>query len=151
LLRDAPRVEGTVLELPNVVEDEDQHWHGRMGFPNRVDFVAGDFFEEVPTADAYLMKHILHDWSDQECVEILSTIREDASDDACLFVCELVVPGPDQPHLAKLFDIHMMVSGTGRERTEAEYADLFERAGFEHVETHETEEIPMSVVEAHVG
>jgi hypothetical protein len=151
LLLDLPSVEGTVLELPNVIGDEDKHWHERMGFPDRVDFVAGDFFEEVPTADAYLMKHILHDWSDQECVEILSTIREDASDDACLFVCELVVPGPDQPHLAKLFDIHMMVSGTGRERTEAEYADLFERAGFEHVETHETEEIPMSVVEAHVG
>ncbi|MFC7249292.1 methyltransferase [Halomicroarcula sp. GCM10025324] len=147
LLQDAPRVEGTVLELPSVVKDEDQHYHESMGLSNRVDFVAGDFFEEVPTADAYLMKHILHDWSDAECVEILSTVREAAPDDARLFVCELVVPGPDQSHLSKLFDIHMMVSGTGKERTEAEYAELFEKAGFEHAETHQTDEIPMAIVE----
>lgn len=147
LLRDAPHVEGTVLELPTVVEDEDQHWHEPMGLVDRVDFVAGDFFEGVPTADAYLMKHILHGWNDEECLEILSMVREAAPDNARLFICELVVPGPDQPHLGKLFDIHMMVTGTGRERTETEYVDLFEKAGFEHVETRRAEEIPMAAVE----
>jgi hypothetical protein len=148
LVQDAPSVEGTVLEVPTVVEDGDQHWHAPMGVSDRVDFVAGDFFEEVPPADAYLLKHILHDWTDGECVEILSTIREAAPDDARLFNCEFVVPDPDQPHLAKLMDVHMMVAVGGRERTEEEYAGLFEEAGFEHVETHETEELPMSVVEA---
>jgi DNA-binding MarR family transcriptional regulator len=148
LVQDAPSVEGTVLEVPSVVEDGDHHWHEPMGVTDRVDFVAGDFFEEVPPADAYLLKHILHDWNDGECVEILSTIREAAPDDACLFNCEFVVPGPDQPHLAKLMDVHMMVAVGGRERTEAEYAELFGEAGFEHVETHKTEELPMSVVEA---
>lgn len=147
LIQDTTSVEGAVLELPNVVEDEAQHWHEPMGLTNRVHFVAGDFFEDVPTADAYLLKHILHDWNDDECVEILSTIREAAPKHASIFNCEFVVPDPDLSHLAKLFDIHMMVAATGRERTEAEYADLFESAGFEHVETHRSEEIPMAIVE----
>lgn len=147
LLQDVPRVEGAVLELPPVVDDEDQHWHEPMGLTDRVDFVAGDFFEAVPTADAYLMKHILHDWDDEECVEILSTIREAASDGARLFNCEFVVPGPEQPHFSKIFDVNMMVMTAGRERTGGEYAELFEEAGFEYVETHRTEEIPMAVVE----
>ncbi len=148
LLQDVPDVEGTVLELPSVVDAEDQHWHERMGVSDRVTFVAGDFFEEVPPADAYLLKHILHDWTDEECVEILSTIRESAPVDARLFVCELVVPGPGHSHLAKLMDVHMMVSANGRERTESEYVDLFETADFEHVETHQVEGVPMSAVEA---
>lgn len=148
LLRETQSVQGTVLEQPAVVHDEDQHWHESMGLSDRVEFEIGDFFEAVPTADAYLMKHILHDWNDQECIDILSTIREAAPDDARLFNCELVVPGPDEPHLAKLFDVHMMVSATGRERAVDEYADLFEAAGFEHTETYEAEGIPMTVVEA---
>lgn len=147
LLGNAPRVEGTVLELEAVVDDEDQHWHEPMGLSERVDFIAGDFFEEVPTADAYLLKHILHGWSDEECVGILSTIRECAPDNAQLYVCELVLPEAGQPHLGKLFDIHMMVTGTGQERSESEYVDLFEEADFEHTETYQSEGIPMAVVE----
>lgn len=147
LIQETPSVEGAVLELPNVVEDEAKHWHEQMGLTDRVGFIAGDFFEDVPTADAYLRKHILHDWDDAECLEILSTIREAAPDDARLFNCEFVVPGPDQAHLAKVFDIHMMVATGGRERTEAEYAELFAAAGFEHVETHRSEGVPMATVE----
>lgn len=147
LLQDAPGVEGTVFDLPNVVEDADGGWPEEMGVQDRIEFAAGDFFESVPAADAYLMKHILHDWTDEECVEILSNVREAAPEGARLFVCELVVPGPDQPHLAKLMDVHMMIAPGGRERTEAEYAKLFEKAGFEHVDTHRGE-VPMSVVEA---
>lgn len=147
LLQDAPDVEGTILERPAVVDDGDQHWHQRLGLSDRIEFVVGDFFEAVPTADAYLLKHILHDWDDAECVEILSTIREAAPNGARLFNCELVVPGRNEPHLSKLFDVHMMVSATGRERSEAEYADLLAAAGFEHTETYQSDDIPMAVVE----
>ncbi len=150
LIRDTPSVEGSVLELPNVVEDEAQHWHEPMGLTDRVRFVEGDFFEDVPGADVYLLKHILHDWDDSECVEILSTIREAAPDDARLFNCEFVVPEPDQSHLAKLFDVHMMVATNGRERTEKEHVELFEAAGFEHVETHRSEEVPLATVEGRI-
>lgn len=148
LLQDTLSVEGSVLEQPVVADAEDHHWYEPMGVSDRVDFVAGDFFEAVPTADAYLMKHILHDWNDEECVKILSTIRAAAPNDARLFNCELVVPGSDEPHFAKVFDVNMMVMTEGRERTEDEYADLFEAADFEHVETHQTDGIPMAAVEA---
>jgi DNA-binding MarR family transcriptional regulator len=147
LLQGTDRTEGTVLELPGVVEDDEHHRHEPMDVADRVNFVAGDFFEGVPEANAYLLKHILHDWSDAECVDILSSIREAAPDGARVFNCEHVVPGPDEAHLGKLFDVHMMVVSTGRERTEAEYAELYEQAGFELTQTHETDEIPMGVVE----
>ncbi len=147
LLDDAPGVEGTVLELPNVVEADDEHWHHRMGLADRVEFVAGDFFEEVPTADAYLMKHILHDWDDQECLEILSTVRQAAPEGARLFICELVVPGPQTPHLAKIFDVNMMIMSTGRERTVEAYDRLLSKGGWALEETH-VGDAPMSVVEA---
>lgn len=147
LIEDAPGIAGTVLERPDVVADDERHWHERMGLTDRVTFVSGDFFEEVPSADTYLLKHILHDWSDAECVEILSTIRAAAPDHARLFTSEFVVPDPEEPHLAKFFDIHMMVATTGRERTEEEYAELFERAGFDLVRTHRDEAMPMATVE----
>lgn len=151
LLQGADGTEGTVLELPDVVEDTDRHWHEPMGVTDRVEFVAGDFFDAVPEADAYLFKHILHDWSDDDCVDILSTVREAAPEGARVFNCEHVVPGPDEPHLGKLFDVHMMVATAGRERTAAEFADLYERAGFEPAEIHEADEFPMSVVEGVAG
>ncbi len=148
LVENVPEIDGIVLELPEVVEADEPHWHERLGLTERVEFVAGDFFEEVPTADAYLMKHILHDWPDDECVEILATIRDAAPTGARLFNCEFVVPEPDEPHLSKLYDLHMMVATGGRERTEAEYAELFESADFELDTTHRDAEVPMGVVEA---
>src|SRR5438552_13973077 len=81
-------------------------------------------FREVPAADAFLLKFVLHDWSDAECVRILANARRAVSGAGRIFVAELVVPGPDEPHFAKLFDIHMMVMVSGRERTSAEYAEL---------------------------
>lgn len=147
LLQDADGTVGTVLELPDVVDAAERHWHEQLGVADRVEYVPGDFFDSVPEADAYLLKHILHGWSDEECVEILQTIREAAPAGARVFTCEHVVPGPNEPHLGKLFDIHMMVAADGRERTLDEYAELYHAAGFEPVEFHDAAEVPMSVVE----
>jgi hypothetical protein len=106
-----------------------------MGIGERCVYVAGDMFQEVPAADAYLLKHILLDWSDAECVQILTNIYRAAPKHARVFVAEFVVPGPDTPHFAKLFDIHMMCMLTGRERTEEEYTALFHEAGWHYVRT----------------
>jgi hypothetical protein len=65
-------------------------------------------FQLVPSADAYVLKMILHDWNDEECVDILSNIRRASPATGQLFIAEFVVPGPTEPHFAKLFDIHMM-------------------------------------------
>lgn len=149
LLLDHPGMRGTVLEIPEVAEGAGAVPE-EFGVADRVTFVEGDMFESVPRADGYVMKHVLHDWNDDECVEIMDSIREAAPSGAPVYVCELVVPGPEEPHFAKLFDIHMMVATTGRERTVEEYGELFERADMELAGHHVAEGQPMSVVEGRV-
>lgn len=148
LLKEHSHLEGTVLELPDVVEADDQLVAPKMGVEDRCRYVAGDMFETVPEADVYLMKQILHDWTDEECKQILSTIRDSASTGARLFSIEFVVPDPETSHFAKLMDIHMMVATDGRERTTEEYAALYEDAGWEYVGTRHPENERMGAVEA---
>ena len=131
LLRTHPHLTGIVLDLPAVVEHPDELLAPAMGLEHRCEYIAGDMFKAVPTADVYTLKMILHDWSDAECVTILSNIRRAAPPNARVFVIEHVIPGPATPHVAKLFDLHMMCWGTGRERTESEYAALFDASGWQ--------------------
>ena len=114
---------------------------------NRCEYVGGDMFAAIPTADAYSMKMILHDWNDEECVQILRNIAQAAQPGSRLFVVEHIIPGPETPHFAKLFDIHMMCWGTGRERTAEEYAALMQQAGWRHAGTHYPQQRLMGVVE----
>jgi hypothetical protein len=104
-------------------------------------------FREVPTSDAYIMKMILHDWNDEECVKILSNIQKASPPGGRVLIIEHVVPGPETPHFSKLFDIHMMCALTGRERTEKEYAALLEKAGLQYVQTHYPPSKSIGVVE----
>ena len=145
-----PHLSGEVLDLPPVVEEAGEVPEA-VGVEDRITFTPGDMFESVPEADGYLMKHILHDWSDGECLEILANVRAAGREGAPVFVAELVVPGPDTPHFSKLFDIHMMVATTGRERTVDEYAELFDRAGLAFSGHHTSPGRPMSVVEGRVA
>jgi hypothetical protein len=130
LLKAHPHLTGFVLDLPEVFGDPDDLCATRLGVADRCTYVAGDMFKQVPEADAYALKMILHDWNDQECIEILSNLRGVASREGRVFIVEHIVPGPNEPHFAKLLDIHMMCWGTGRERTEGEYAGLLEAAGW---------------------
>lgn len=130
-LKAHPHLTGIVLDLPAVVEHHDDLLAPKQGLGDRCVYVAGDMFEGVPAADSYTLKMILHDWNDDECATILSNIRRAAAPHARVFIIEHVVPGPETPHLAKLFDLHMMCWGTGRERTEDEYAALFSAAGWQ--------------------
>lgn len=148
LLADYPHLEGTVLELPQVVSNEDRLAASEFGVEDRCRYIAGDMFEAVPEAEVYLMKNVLHDWNDDQCTEILSTIREAAPPDSRLFSIERVVPEPDTPHFAKLFDIHMLVATDGRERTTEEFEDLLADAGWEYKETHYPENELMGAIEA---
>jgi hypothetical protein len=78
------------------------------------------------------MKLILHDWNDDECVQILQNQYREAKLGGRVFIVDHVIPDPGTAHFSKLFDIHMMCWGTGRERTEDEYASLLERAGWKY-------------------
>jgi len=130
VLKAHPHLSGIVLDLPEVVSDSSPLWATKLGLGARCAYVGGDMLKQVPTADAYMLKLVLHDWNDQECVQILSNICMAASDKGRVFIIEHIVPGPDMPHFAKLFDIHVMCWGTGRERTEDEYARLLEAVGW---------------------
>jgi O-methyltransferase domain len=93
------------------------------------------------------MKMILHDWNDAECERILQNASNAAPSGARMFIIEHVIPGPDTPHFAKLFDIHMMCWGTGRERTADEYGALLENSGWKYERTWFPQAKMMGVVE----
>ncbi len=135
LLAKYPYLYGTVLELPSVVENTEILWADKLGVGDRCTYIAGDMFHEVPPADAYMMKRVMHDWNDAECIQILSNAHRAAPQNGRVFIMEAVVPSPDTPHFSKLFDIHMLVVLTGRERTTEEYAGLLEGAGWKYLQT----------------
>lgn len=123
-------LEGIVLERLGVVEDDEQHWSHELGVDDRCEFVAGDMFEAVPSADAYFMKWILHDWTDDDCVDILSTVQQAAPEGSTLYVVEQVMPDEDPNELAVHLDMTMLVGTGGQERTRTEFETLFELAGW---------------------
>lgn len=138
---------GTVFDLASTFEDKGQLWAGKMGVEDRCTYTPGDMFESVPAADGYFMKHILHDWNDDQCTRILSNIAQNSKTPARLFIAEFVVSGPQAPDFAKLFDVHMMCATGGQERTELEYSALFNKSGWKHVNTFPSFG-PISVIEA---
>ena len=147
LLAQYPHLKGTVLERAEVISDSARLWAGKLGVSERCRYLAGDMFKTVPSADAYMMKLILHDWNDDECVRILQNQLEMATPRGRVFIIEHVIPEPETAHFAKLFDIHMMCWGTGRERTQEEYAALLKKAGWRYVQTWFPPSRAMGVVE----
>jgi len=135
LLQRHARLRGTVLERPGVLEDGRVPWAERLGVAERCQAVAGDMFADVPEADAYIMKLILHDWNDEECIRILQRQHARARSPGRVFIVEHVLPESGEPDFASLYDMHMLCWGSGRERSEAEYADLLRHAGWSHVAT----------------
>jgi hypothetical protein len=148
MLAATPKMRGVVFDLQHVRERATQFIAGR-GLAERCAFVAGDFFEAVPPgADAYFMKHILHDWGDADCGRILANCRKAMSAHARLLVCERIVPEGNVSSSAKLIDLHMMmVNHGGRERTESEYRELLAAGGFALRRIVPTS-TPWSVIEA---
>jgi hypothetical protein len=126
LLRRRPGLRGIVLDLPETVRDE-----AALG-PD-IDFVAGSFFEAVPSGDAYVLSGIVHDWDDEAATAILRTIRAAAPPHARLLITESVVQHGNEPEGAKWLDLLMLVLAGGRERTEPEWHTLLVAGGFEPV------------------
>jgi len=101
-------------------------------------------FESVPDGgDIYLLKSILHDWDDAECVQILRNCRRAIVDGGRLLICDNLVKPANQPDGAKWGDLMMLVVLTGRERTEEEFRALFAEAGFSLTRVIATGGIPI--------
>jgi hypothetical protein len=129
LVKLRPELRGIVLDLAETVRDE-------AAFGDRIDFVAGSFFDSVPAGDAYVLSGILHDWPDEDAARILRTIRAAAPAHARLLINESVVEPGNEPQGAKWLDLLMLVLAGGRERDEQQWHALLEGAGF-HVESLE--------------
>ena len=129
ILRRHPGLHGILFDRPDVIERARPRLADVAG---RVELVGGNFFEGVPRADAYLMKSILHDWEDDEAVAIVKRCRE-AGGSKLLVVERLLSDriGPEDLGTV-LSDLNMLVNPGGRERTVAEYAELFARGGFRY-------------------
>jgi hypothetical protein len=97
----------------------------------RCRFQAGDFFVGVPDGgDVYILKHILHDWDDGDCVRILASCRRAAASGTRLLVVDAVLPPGNDPHPAKTADVIMMAILRGKERTREEFSALLAQTGF---------------------
>lgn len=130
ILAITPGVKGILYDLPQTADGARQHFEA-AGLGARVEVSSGSFFDGVPAgADAYLMKHIIHDWSDEESIRIMANIRQHIPMSGKLLLIEHVVPPPGVVHFSKFLDLEMLVATTGRERTEDEYRALMAKAGF---------------------
>lgn len=124
-----PALRGVVFDLPHVAGGA-EHGLREGGVTDRCTIVGGDFFESVPAAaDLYLLKWIIHDWQDDDAVKILSNCARAMDPAGRVVLAEVVIGATNSGDDGPLLDVHMMVLPGGRERTEAEFAQLFAAAG----------------------
>ena len=146
VLQQYPQMKGVLYDAPSVVADAPGAL-AAQGVADRCEIVGGDFFASAPAGgDAYMLKHIIHDWSDDECLVILNHCRAAMNDGGKVLIAEMVLPEPNAPGVSKLLDLEMLQFMTGCERTAEEYRALLDRAGFELTRIVPTPS-PYSVIE----
>ena len=130
ILDQAPKLQGTLVEMPHVVEGAKKAGILER-FGNRSTMIAGSMFEDIPAgADAYIMKYIIHDWYNAECIKLLSQCRKGIRPGGRLLVVDQVVPAGNDPAISKIVDLEMLVLPGGMERTEKQFRELFAASGF---------------------
>ncbi|KAM7277851.1 hypothetical protein ACFE04_004985 [Oxalis oulophora] len=136
IAQEFPDMDCAVLDLPHVL----------VGFEdnNNLKFIGGDMFLVVPKANAILLKFILHDWNDEECVHILKNCKEAitnfSSHGGKVIIIDMVIGNKKDKYeeiegsfeVQLLMDMEMMALVSGKERNEKEWAKLFTNAGFHH-------------------
>jgi SAM-dependent methyltransferase len=133
ILTAAPRARGVLFDAPHVAAAARTHLDAR-GLQTRCEAIGGDFFKAVPAGhDTYVIKNVLHDWPDDEAVALLTQIARAMTPGGKLLIIEQIVtpPGSKKLNLAKIIDMIMLcLTEGGRERTEVEYREILQRAGF---------------------
>jgi hypothetical protein len=141
-----PGLRGVLAELPHVLEQAQEMIESR-GLKDRCSLEPIDFFKGVPSGgDAYVLSHVIHDWTDAESAIILSHCRKAIEPGGKVLIVETVMPPGDTPDPIKLLDIAMLVMPGGQERTEEEYGAVLDQAGFRLARVVPTNS-PVSVVE----
>ena len=122
-------LKGVLYDTPAIVGQAEKLLK-EHGVTDQCETVGGDFFTSVPAGgDAYIMKHIIHDWNDEQCITLLQNCGKAMTDGGKVLVVEMVVPEGNEPSPAKFLDLQMLQYLPGCERTEKEYAELLDKAG----------------------
>jgi ubiquinone/menaquinone biosynthesis C-methylase UbiE len=130
ILQRHPHLRGILFDLPHVIERARERLTN-AGLLDRCELVAGSFFDRLPAgADAYLMRHIIHDWDEAKCHTILKNCHRAMTASSKLLVVESVIPPGNEPFGGKILDLVMLLIPGGQERTEEEYRVLFQQANF---------------------
>jgi predicted O-methyltransferase YrrM len=125
------KMRGILFDLPHVTARAAMLLRSG-GVADRCQIVSGDFFTSVPEgADAYIMKHILHDWNDEQAIQILRNCHKAMRRGGKVLIVDPVIPPGNAAHFGKLLDLEMLaLTPRGRERTQAQFRDLLQRSGF---------------------
>jgi len=134
ILRANPALRGVVFDQPHVAERARRNLDAH-GFADRIEVVGGSFFDKVPSgADAILLKHVIHDWNDEQAAAILARCREALPPKGVLLIVEGVYPARIDASLesqgAAANDVNMLVCTGGRQRSEGEFRELYAASGF---------------------
>jgi O-methyltransferase domain/Dimerisation domain len=147
VLQRYPALRGVLADLDHVIEGAKARLDS-LGLAGRCDTAVIDMFKAVPAGgDAYIMKHIIHEWDDERSGLILRNIRRVLPETGRLILIEAVIAPGNEPDLAKFIDLEMLVLPGGRERSEEEFRALFAANGFELARVIPTKS-PLSVIEA---
>ncbi|HEV7281004.1 MAG TPA: methyltransferase [Pirellulaceae bacterium] len=131
VLQKVPAMRGLLFDLEGVTARAKERLRA-AGLADRCEVASGSFFQSVPSgADAYLMRHIIHDWDDERAATILKNVHRAMKPESRLLLVEMIIPPGNDPSFGKLLDLTMLILPGGKERTEAEYRRLFAACGFE--------------------
>ena len=147
ILAATPAAQGVLYDLPQVAAGAPTLL-GKHNVADRVRIAEGSFFDSVPSGgDAYVLKNVIHNWPDEQAVQILRNVRAAAGAGAAVLLIETVIPQHNSEFIGKWLDLEMLVGAAARERTTAEYRDLLGQAGLRMTRVVQTAS-PFSVVEA---
>lgn len=132
---------GILFDMESTIKE-----HVLENIIDRVQIVSGSFFDAIPSADCVILKHIIHDWNDENSIRILTNCRKNLKTGGKILLVEQVV---EEPHtlMSLFYDLHMQVMLGGAERTEQEFKILFESAGLKLNRIVPTNS-PMKIIEA---
>lgn len=143
ILQDYPHIQGILYDQAHAI-DEARHQYEEAGVIDRCKLMVGDFFESVPTGDAYLITTV-NRWNYQNATKILQNCHQAMDGEGRILFIERVI-SPDTPWRLRFEDLNMLVQTAGRIRTEEEFRNLFEAGGFQLTRVIPTESL-MSVIE----
>jgi len=147
VLRQHPEARGVTYDMPHVVAEAQRRFEAE-GLTGRARVEGGSFFDGVPAGgDLYILLHIIHDWDEARCVQILKHCAAAKAAGGKVLIVEMVVTPPNVPHPAKMLDLVMLTVPGGRERTPDEYRELLAKAGLRLTRIIPTAS-PVSVIEA---